>query len=92
MQRSGIHDFIIVDQLRSGWRHLACDHVSQVWRWIFVDSFFYEQRGDWSRIFAPGDELRDYADDAADQYGLREKLRLSTTAASAMFDEHNSLW
>jgi cation diffusion facilitator CzcD-associated flavoprotein CzcO len=27
-----------------------------------------------------------------DQHGLREKLRLNTTVASAVFDEHNNLW
>jgi cation diffusion facilitator CzcD-associated flavoprotein CzcO len=39
-----------------------------------IYSFSYEQRADWSRVFAPGAELRDYADHMVDKYGLREKL------------------
>jgi len=94
LQRRGIHDFVIVDK----WDRVGGTWHANTYPGVAVDipsfvySFSYEQRGDWSRIFAPGDELRDYADDVVDQYGLREKLRLNTTVASAVFDEHNSLW
>ena len=57
-----------------------------------IYSFSYEQRGGWSRVFAPGNELRDYADDMVDKYGLRDKLRLNTTVTGATFDERNSMW
>lgn len=93
LQQRGIHDFIIVDQ----WDRVGGTWHANTYPGVAVDipsfvySFSYEQRGDWSRIFAPGDELRDHADDAADQYGLHEKLRLSTTAGSAMFDERGKL-
>lgn len=94
LQRRGIHDFVLVDkwdQVGGTWHAntypgVAVDIPS------FVYSFSYEQRGDWSRLFAPGDELRDYANDMVDKYGLREKLRLNTTITSAVFDELNCLW
>ncbi len=94
LQRRGIHDFIVVDkwdQVGGTWHAntypgVAVDIPS------FVYSFSYEQRGDWSRLFAPGRELRDYANHMVDKYGLREKLRLNTTVTSAVFDERNSLW
>lgn len=94
LQRRGIHDFVIVDkwdQVGGTWHAntypgVAVDIPS------FVYSFSYEQRGDWSRIFAPGYELRDYASDLVDKYGLAQKLRLNTTITSAVLDERNSLW
>ncbi|TDH50287.1 NAD(P)/FAD-dependent oxidoreductase [Mycobacterium eburneum] len=94
LQRQGIHDFVIIDkwdQVGGTWHAntypgVAVDIPS------FVYSFSYEQRGDWSRLFAPGEELRDYASDMVDKYGLRDKLRLNTTITAAVFDETNSLW
>lgn len=94
LQRKGIHDFVIVDK----WDRVGGTWHANTYPGVAVDipsfiySFSYEQRGDWSRIFAPGRELRDYADDVVDKYGLREKLRLNTSIISATFDEANSLW
>ncbi|ORV09916.1 monooxygenase [Mycobacterium celatum] len=94
LQRQGIHDFVLLDkwdQVGGTWHAntypgVAVDIPS------FVYSFSYEQRGDWSRLFAPGEELREYANDMVNKYGLREKLRLNTTITSAVFDEVNCLW
>lgn len=94
LQRRGIHDFVIVDK----WDRVGGTWHANTYPGVAVDiptfiySFSYEQRGDWSRIFTPGAELRDYADDMVDKYGLREKLRLNTTITSAVFDEAHSLW
>ncbi len=94
LQRQGVYDFIIVDK----WDRVGGTWYANTYPGVAVDipsfiySFSYEQRGDWSRIFAPGEELCDYADDVVDKYGLREKLRLKTTITSATFDELNSLW
>lgn len=94
LQRQGIHDFVILDK----WDQVGGTWHANTYPGVAVDipsviySFSYEQRGDWSRMFAPGNELRDYADDMVDKYGLRDKLRLNTTIIAAVFDEHNSLW
>jgi cation diffusion facilitator CzcD-associated flavoprotein CzcO len=94
LQRKGIHDFVIVDK----WDRVGGTWHANTYPGVAVDipsfiySFSYEQRGDWSRIFAPGSELRDYAEDMVDKYGLREKLRLNTTITSAIYDERNSMW
>ncbi|MCV7228374.1 flavin-containing monooxygenase [Mycolicibacterium komossense] len=94
LQRKGIHDFVIIDK----WDRVGGTWHANTYPGVAVDipsliySFSFEQRGDWSRIFAPGEELRDYADDVVDKYGLREKLRLSTMIVSARFDEQNSIW
>ena len=94
LQRKGIHDFIILDK----WDHVGGTWHANTYPGVAVDipsviySFSYEQKGDWSRVFAPGAELRDYAGHMVDKYGLRTKLRLNTTVVGATFDERNSLW
>lgn len=94
LQRQGIHDFVIVDK----WDQVGGTWHANTYPGVAVDipsfiySFSYEQRGDWSRVFAPGDELKNYADDVVDKYGLREKLRLNTTITSATFDEAQNIW
>ncbi|WP_078304944.1 flavin-containing monooxygenase [Mycobacteroides salmoniphilum] len=94
LQRNGIHDFVILDK----WDKVGGTWHANTYPGIAVDipsfvySFSYEQRGDWSRVFAPGHELREYAEEMVDKYGLREKLRLNTTVADAKFDERNSVW
>ncbi len=94
LQRKGIHDFVIVDK----WDRVGGTWHANTYPGVAVDipsfiySFSYEQRGDWSRIYAPGAELREYAESMVDKYGLREKLRMNTTIVAATFDERNSLW
>ncbi|MEV6065009.1 NAD(P)/FAD-dependent oxidoreductase [Nocardia sp. NPDC052001] len=94
LQRKGIHDFVIVDK----WDRVGGTWHANTYPGVAVDipsfiySFSYEQRGDWSRIFAPGSELRDYAESMVDKYGLRSKLRLNTTIVAAEFDDEHSLW
>lgn len=94
LQRKGIHDFVIVDK----WDRVGGTWHANTYPGVAVDipsfiySFSYEQRGDWSRIFAPGAELREYAEHMVDKYGLRDRLRLNTTITGAEFDDRNSLW
>ena len=77
LEKAGIRDYLIVDDN---------DGFGGTWRWntypgIAVDipsfsyQFSFEKRADWSRIYAPGTELRAYAEDCADKYGLRGKTR-----------------
>ncbi|AYF74278.1 NAD(P)/FAD-dependent oxidoreductase [Nocardia yunnanensis] len=94
LQRKGIHDFVLVDK----WDRVGGTWHANTYPGVAVDipsfiySFSYEQRADWSRIFAPGTELREYAESMVDKYGLRDKLRLSTTIVAAEFDDRDSLW
>ncbi|NNH72769.1 NAD(P)/FAD-dependent oxidoreductase [Nocardia uniformis] len=94
LQRQGIHDFVILDK----WDRVGGTWHANTYPGVAVDipsfiySFSYEQRGDWSRVYAPGSELRDYAEDMVDKYGLRERLRLNTTVTGVEFDERNGLW
>jgi cation diffusion facilitator CzcD-associated flavoprotein CzcO len=94
LREAGIEDFVILD---------AADGVGGVWRHntypgVAVDipsttySYSFEPNPDWSRAFAPGRELRAYAEHCADKYDLRRHLRLHTFVEQAVFDERLDRW
>lgn len=94
LRENNFHDFVIIDD---------GDGVGGTWHWntypgVAVDipsysyQFSFEKRATWSRSYANGEELADYANHCVDKYGLRNKLRLNTSVTSARFDEANSLW
>jgi cation diffusion facilitator CzcD-associated flavoprotein CzcO len=94
LDEAGFDDYLIVE---------AADGVGGTWYWnsypgIAVDipsfsyQFSFEQRADWSRTYAPGQELRAYAEHCADKYGIRPKIRFNTKVLAAEFDEERSLW
>ncbi|QXQ15900.1 flavin-containing monooxygenase [Skermania piniformis] len=89
----GIHDYLLVE---------AGDGLGGAWHWntypgVAVDipsfsyQFSFEQRP-WSRVYAPGSELKDYAEHCADKYGLRARTRLNTRVVAAEFDDDAHLW
>ena len=94
LREEGIDDFVVVE---------AGDGVGGAWHWntypgISVDipspsyQFSFEQTSEWSRLYAPGEELKAYAERCVDKYGLRPHLRFNTMIASATFDEEGHLW
>jgi cation diffusion facilitator CzcD-associated flavoprotein CzcO len=87
-------DFVIIE---------AGDGVGGTWHWntypgIAVDipsfsyQFSFEKRADWSRVYAPGNELKAYAEHCVDKYRLREKIRFNTLLTEAMWDEPAERW
>lgn len=94
LQKSGFSDFLIVDDAGG---------VGGTWHWntypgIAVDipsysyQFSYEKRADWSRTYAHGNELKDYAVECVEKYGLAERIRFNTTIIEACYDESVNLW
>ena len=94
LDEAGIDDSVLLE---------AGDGVGGAWHWntypgVCVDipspsyQFSFEQRDDWSKTYAPGDELKDYAEDLVDRYGLRPRIRLNTEINAARFDEDADLW
>jgi cation diffusion facilitator CzcD-associated flavoprotein CzcO len=94
LDKAGIVDWAL---LESG------DGVGGAWHWntypgIAVDipsfsyQFSFEQRTDWSRVYASGGELKDYAEHCVDAYGLRSRIRLNTRVTGAEYDAENHLW
>jgi len=94
LDKAGMGDYLIVD---------AAEGPGGTWYWnnypgIAVDipsfsyQFSFEQSRDWSRVYAPGSELRAYAEHCVDKYGLRRRMQLGTTVAGAEFDDADDLW
>jgi cation diffusion facilitator CzcD-associated flavoprotein CzcO len=94
LDRAGIRDWAMLE---------AGDGVGGAWHWntypgVAVDipsfsyQFSFEQRSDWSRVYAPGNELKAYAEHCMDRYGLRSRTRLGTAVGGAAFDEESHLW
>src|SRR4051812_30257232 len=102
---SGIGAAIKLD--RAGFGDLAVledgDGVGGAWHWntypgVAVDipsfsyQFSFETSSDWSRIYAPGTELKAYAEHCVDRYGLRDRIRLNTRVVAGEFDEGKHVW
>src|SRR6201997_976203 len=102
---SGIGAAIKLDQ--AGFRNFTVleegDGVGGAWHWntypgIAVDipsfsyQFSFEQSPRWSRTYAPGHELKAYAEHCVDKYGIRSRIRFNTKVLSAEFDDERSLW
>ncbi|NEW47190.1 NAD(P)/FAD-dependent oxidoreductase [Nocardia cyriacigeorgica] len=94
LRNAGFDDFVIVDD---------ADGVGGTWHWntypgVAVDipsfsyQFSFEQRTDWSRVYAPGRELKAYAESCVDKYELRPRIRFGTTVVGADFDEDAHRW
>jgi cation diffusion facilitator CzcD-associated flavoprotein CzcO len=94
LNRAGIEDYVILEKwhgvggcwLANSYPGVAVDIPS------FVYSYSYEQRDDWSRVFAPGEELRRYAEDVASKHGLWWHIQFGTTVTSTAFDEISDRW
>ena len=94
LDKAGLSDYLIVE---------AGDEPGGTWYWntypgIAVDipsfsyQFSFEQSADWSRTYAPGNELKAYAQRCVDKYGLRRKIRFNTKVTGAVFDDDTALW
>ena len=94
LQKAGIDDVVLVDK----WHGVGGTWLANTYPGVAVDipafiySFSFDQRADWSRLFAPGEEIRQYAESVVDKFGLRSKLRLSTTIVRCDFDAEAHLW
>jgi cation diffusion facilitator CzcD-associated flavoprotein CzcO len=91
---AGISDYAVLE---------AGDGVGGAWHWntypgVAVDipsfsyQFSFEKRADWSRVYAPGPELKAYAEHLADKYRLRSRIRLNTKVVDAAYDDDAHLW
>jgi len=80
LAREGRDSFVILErasEVGGTWRDnrypgVACDVPSHLY------SFSFRQKADWSRLFAPGDEILDYLRATVAEEGLAPHLRLGT--------------
>ena len=94
LDRAGFHDYLMLEQ---------GDGVGGAWHWntypgVAVDipsfsyQFSFEQRDTWSRVYAPGHELKAYAEHCMDKYDVRRRTRLNTKIIGMTFDDELHVW
>lgn len=94
LMKNGIDSFELLeraDDVGGTWRDnrypgIAVDITS------FTYSYSYEQKPDWSRVFAPGSELQSYVQQVASKYGVYPRIRFGVEVDEARFDEDCHLW
>ncbi len=93
LKRLGYDDLVILereDDLGGTW------HVNRYPPGLAVDipsstySYSFEPNPHWTRLFAPGPELKAYAVHVADKYDLRRHMRFDTVVEGARWDEETS--
>jgi cation diffusion facilitator CzcD-associated flavoprotein CzcO len=55
-------------------------------------SYWFEPNPYWSRMYAPGSELKRYAVHVADKYDVRRYMRFNTTVEGARWDDDAQVW
>jgi cation diffusion facilitator CzcD-associated flavoprotein CzcO len=94
LDEAGFRDWVMLE---------AGSGVGGAWYWntypgVAVDipsfsyQFSFEQRSEWSRVYAPGNELKDYAEHCVDAYGLRSRIRFDAQVTAVTFDDEHHLW
>src|SRR5689334_5392535 len=94
LDKAGFSNYLVLEE---------GDGVGGAWHWntypgVAVDipsfsyQFSFEQRTDWSRVYASGEELRAYARDCVDKYGLRSRIRFGAKVVGASFDDSRDVW
>lgn len=94
LRKAGIHDFIILEResdLGGTWRDNTYPGIT-VDTFSVVYSYSFEPNPNWSRLYAPGSELKEYADHCAKKYGVLPHLRYNKTVVKAVYDEDRNLW
>ncbi|MQA94103.1 MAG: FAD-dependent oxidoreductase [Streptosporangiales bacterium] len=94
LKQSGFDDFVILeknDALGGTWRDntypgCACDVPSHMY------SYSFELNPDWSRMFAPQQEIWDYLERCAGKYGVRGHLRFGRQVDSLEYDDDTARW
>ncbi len=55
-------------------------------------SYSFEPNPYWSRLYAPGGELKAYAEHVANKYDLRRHMQFNLSVDNSSFDEKNKIW
>ncbi|HEV2239692.1 MAG TPA: NAD(P)/FAD-dependent oxidoreductase [Streptosporangiaceae bacterium] len=94
LKQAGFHDFVILekdDDLGGTWRDnaypgCACDVPSHMY------SFSFELNPDWSRMFAPRQEIWAYLRRCAEKHGVTAHIRYRCAVESMEWDDAAGRW
>jgi cation diffusion facilitator CzcD-associated flavoprotein CzcO len=94
LKQAGIHDFVVMekgDDVGGTWREnfypgAACDVQSHLY------SFSFAPNPNWSRQFAPQEEILQYLRDCADKFGIMPHIKFNSGIAEGRWDEQAGLW
>lgn len=94
LNRSGFDDLVILDReddLGGTWHvnrypGLAVDIPSSTYSYSFAPNPY------WTRLFAPGAELKKYAEHVADTYALRRYMSFGHVVVRSAWDEQEQCW
>lgn len=92
--QEGIEDFVVLEKapsLGGVWRDntypgCACDVPSALY------SYSFAPKPDWSRVFAPQEEIRRYLVDVAERHGVTSRCRFQHELQEASWSEADQLW
>ncbi|MFI1920442.1 flavin-containing monooxygenase [Nocardia sp. NPDC020380] len=94
LKRAGVTDFVILErssEVGGSWHEnhypgLEVDIPSIAYQYSFA------RNADWSRLFAPGAEVKRYHVEVAERFGLYPHLRFHTSVVSEEWDETDHHW
>jgi len=94
LKRLGYEKIVVVDReddLGGTWHvnhypGLSVDQPSPTF------SYWFEPNPHWSRMYAPGSELKRYAVYVADKYDVRRHMRFNTVVEGARWDDDAEVW
>lgn len=94
LQKHGMNDYLILEkkgEVGGAWRDnhypgAACDVQSHMY------SFSFETKSDWTKRYAPWNEIQQYILDTVKKYKLREKILFNQEVDSAVFNDGIGKW
>jgi cation diffusion facilitator CzcD-associated flavoprotein CzcO len=94
LQQQGEQDFLLFEKeagVGGTWRvnnypGCACDVQSHLY------SFSFEQNPNWTRMFAPQPEIKNYLEACWHKYQLQDKTMLNSAVNQLRWDEQGGLW
>ncbi len=94
LKDAGETDFVVFEKeagVGGTWRvnhypGCACDVPSHLY------SFSFEPNPNWSRMYSPQEEIKQYLEACADKYGIRPYIRLKCAIESARWDDRSEIW
>lgn len=94
LKEAGFTDFVVLEKANDvggTWRDavypgLTCDIPALTY------SYSYEQKPDWSSLWAPQPEILEYLQGCADKYQLRSHIEFGQEVVEATYDEGENRW